>query len=278
MSLPALEEPLKLLEQKEIDAAIEVLEQKVSRLPAHLTAHVLLARAYEAREQWEQALRSWENAYVLLPNSPVVGEGKKRVLRRMDDAEEHSDRSAIAAGLEARLASSESSPGQDEGHDTEAASEEGSATTEGSDDLAQLRRWAEKEARQGGARPDLPDEPSPSGPSSSSDEPPSTPEEQIEKFEEESSDADLERLIEDLESARIDPDPDAGDAPPPEPEDDTQDVVSETLAQIHESQADYQEAARIYSELASQEPDRADEFRQKAAEMRERADATDEGA
>ncbi|MFB6229537.1 MAG: tetratricopeptide repeat protein [Salinibacter sp.] len=276
MSLPALEEPLKLLEQKEIDAAIEVLEQKVRRLPAHLTAHVLLARAYEAQERWDQALRSWGNAYVLLPNSPIVEQGKKRVLRRMDDAEESSDRSAIVAGLEARLASGESSLEQDEDPDTEATSEEGSATTGESDDLAQLRRWAEKEARQGGARPDLPDKPSPSGPSSS-DEPPSTPEEQIEKFEEESSDADLEGLIEDLESARVDPDPDAGDAPPPEPEDDTQDMVSETLAQIHESQANYQEAARIYGELASQEPDRADEFRQKAAEMRELADTTDEG-
>lgn len=274
MSLPALEKPLKLLEQKDIDAAIEALEEKVSKLPAHLTAHVLLARAYEAQQHWDRALRSWENAHILMPNSPIVEEGKKRVLRRLDDAENGSDRSAVAAGLDTRLAQSETSPTED---DPAERSEGEPDATEENDDLAKLRRWAEQEARRGGARPELSDELSPDDSSSpSSDEPPSTPEEQIEKFEEGSADKDLERLIDDLESAQIEPDPDAEETPPPDPENDTGDVVSETLARIHENQNDYQEAARIYSTLASQDPDRADEFQQKAAEMREKADAADE--
>ncbi|PSQ77227.1 MAG: hypothetical protein BRD33_02405, partial [Bacteroidetes bacterium QH_6_63_17] len=84
MSLPDLQEPLALLEQKNYDEAVDVLEQKVAALPAHLGAHVLLAYAHEGREQWEEALESWEEVHVLLPNSPIASAGKQRVLRRMD--------------------------------------------------------------------------------------------------------------------------------------------------------------------------------------------------
>ncbi len=61
-------------------------------------------------------------------------------------------------------------------------------------------------------------------------------------------------------------------------DDDTEDIVSETLARIHEGQDDYQEAARIYAALAEQEPDRADEFQEKADEMRRKADEAGEDA
>lgn len=83
---------------------------------------------------------------------------------------------------------------------------------------------------------------------------------------------DLDRLIEELESARIEPDPDMDELPPPDLEDEIDDVVSETLARIFTAQEQYWDAARIYTQLATQEPEREEEFRAKAAEMRRRAE------
>lgn len=286
MPLPDLQEPLALLEQKEIDAAIEMLEQKVSALPAHLVAHVLLARAYEAQQRWDQALRSWENAHFLMPNSPVVEEGKRRVLRRMDGIEDDAERSMVTAPetdepaetAPEEVAPEETTPAEtaeEDAEEEETSEEDTSSETETSSELAQLRRQAEREARQGGARSGLSEE-SPTIDSPSPEEPSATPEEQVEKLEEEDSADDLDRLIGELESARIEPDPDTEEAPEPDLEDDTEDVVSETLARIHASQNNYREAARIYDKLALQDPDRAEEFREKAAEMREKAGVDDD--
>jgi thioredoxin-like negative regulator of GroEL len=82
---------------------------------------------------------------------------------------------------------------------------------------------------------------------------------------------DLDRLIDELEGARIDPQPDVSDAPKPDLENDIDDMVSETLARIYISQDQYEEAARVYLRLASQEPDRAQEHLEKAAALRDRA-------
>lgn len=84
MSVPDIQHALNLLRQKEVDAAISTLEKQVQELPAHLTAHVLLARAYESKRVWDKALKAWENAYFLMPNSPIVGEGKRRVHEKME--------------------------------------------------------------------------------------------------------------------------------------------------------------------------------------------------
>ena len=81
MAVPDLQDAINYLQQKDLDAAIRTLEQKIEELPAHLTAHVLLARAYEAKRQWTQSLKCWENVRFLMPNSPVGREGKQRVLR-----------------------------------------------------------------------------------------------------------------------------------------------------------------------------------------------------
>lgn len=288
MSLPDLQEPLALLEQKNFGEAVDVLEQKVSALPAHLGAHVLLAYAHEGREQWEEAMGAWEEVHFLLPNSPIASAGKQRVLRRMDGIEDeaeaprpseaHPTRPADATPR--RSAADEGDPDEREEDVEEDSVETGPVqepedtdpdepSPEADDELAQLRRQAEQEARQGGARPGLSDEPS------------STPEEQVEQFEEEESSDDLNHLIDKLESARIDPDPDAeAEAPPadPTPDDDTEEVVSETLARIHEGQDDYEKAAHIYAQLAEQEPHRADEFRQKAQEMERKADTSNDSA
>jgi len=285
MALPDLQKPLALLDQEHFDEAVDVLEQKVAALPAHLGARTLLAYAHEGREQWEEALKSWEEVHVLLPNSPVASAGKQRVLRRMDGIDDRAEaprptepppiRPADPASRRAAAGEDENEaeePGDDavetgRDQETEDTDSDGSSST-ADDGLAELRRQAEREARQGGARPGLADEPS------------STPEEQVEQIEEESSD-DLSHLIDKLKSARIDPDPDAEAEPPPDdppPTGDTEEVVSETLARIHEGQDDYEKAAHIYAQLAEQEPHRADEFRQKAQDMKRKADASNNPA
>jgi tetratricopeptide (TPR) repeat protein len=290
MPLPDLQEPLSLLERKDFGTAVEVLEEKVSALPAHLGAHVLLAHAHEAQEHWEDALEAWANAHFLMPNSPIAKAGKKRVLQRMDGITgdgEHPPIPEAPAALSPGLTESPSEP------ETEAPSsdEVGDSSSEDDFGLAQLRRQAEREARQGGARPGLADEPpTPPSPDEPTEESSSTPEEQIEHLDEGEEADDLDRLIDKLQSARIDPDPEAEmSAPPPTPEDSddpsagdeeehdpADEVVSETLAKIHEGQNDYEKAAHIYAQLAEQEPERADEFRAKAAEMREKTDGADE--
>lgn len=82
---------------------------------------------------------------------------------------------------------------------------------------------------------------------------------------------DLDALIESLEGARIRPRPDLDDIPPPDLNDDIEDVVSETLARIYAGQRKYEEAARVYEKLAAQQPERATEFTEKAALIRGRS-------
>jgi tetratricopeptide (TPR) repeat protein len=87
---------------------------------------------------------------------------------------------------------------------------------------------------------------------------------------------DLDRLIDELESARIDPQPDVENAPAPNLDNDVDDMVSETLARIYIAQKQYAEAARVYVRLAHQDPDRAEEYHEKAAELRRQARDADQ--
>lgn len=80
----------------------------------------------------------------------------------------------------------------------------------------------------------------------------------------------LDRLIEELEEARIVPRPDVDAIPTPDLDDEIDDMVSETLARIYAAQEQFDEAARVYDALARQQPDRAAEFREQAARMRAR--------
>ncbi len=86
---------------------------------------------------------------------------------------------------------------------------------------------------------------------------------------------DLESLIEQLETApRIRPDPHFVEPESVEdPQQEDEDVVSETLARIYAAQAQFSEAAVVYDRLAVLRPDRAAEFRRRAEEMRGRAGA-----
>jgi tetratricopeptide (TPR) repeat protein len=262
MSLPDLTSPLSHLEAKNLEAAVEALEHKVEALPMHLGAHVLLAYAYEAQRRWDEALASWTHAQVLLPNSPLAAAGKQRTLRHLN-GREGTGHDAAPPAQPPRL--SPNLPALDAEPDAPADD----------DDLAALRRQADHEARRGGARPGLAGAPSTPTPDDLSP----TPEEQVERLTDDDAD-DLDHLIDQLQSARINPEPEAPDqsraepptAPSTHPPDDTDEVVSETLARIHAGQQDYPKAARIYEQLAEQDPERAAEFRDKAAEMRDNAD------
>ncbi len=271
MAVPDLQDALDHLNQDDVDAAISTLERKVEELPAHLTAHVLLARAHEAKHQWQEALQCWENVYFLIPNSPVARTGKQRVLRQMNQDEEAE---AIEAASPSPPPSAEPTTPPESPSDAQESTEEEkdadtpTTATEAVSELEELRQQAEDEARQGGARPELADMP---------DDPGETPEDRVGEIEDD--DEDLDRLIDELESAHIEPTPDTEDVPAPDLEDDVDDLVSETLARIHEAQDQYRKAAQIYVKLASQEPDQAREHLEKAAEMRRQAEhAQDENA
>ena len=82
---------------------------------------------------------------------------------------------------------------------------------------------------------------------------------------------DLDRLIEELETARIVSNPDIDDIPAEDLQDEIEDVVSETLAKIYAAQRYFDEAGRVYEKLAVQNSDRSEEFGKKAVEMRRRA-------
>ncbi len=266
MAPPDLQDALDALQRRDLDAAISTLEETVDTLPAHPTAHVLLARAYETEDRWADALAHWARAQALLPNSPVAQEGKARVLRKMESADPPED---VPLLLDVVDASDLGLSRPDDAADPETPLD---APSDAPDDLAELRQRADEEARRGGARSGLSGPPEPSELGGS----PDTPEERVEHLSDEAPDDDLDHLIDELESARIDPDPDAADAPEPDLEDDeADDLVSETLARIYKQQGQYGEAARVYDTLAEQQPDRADEFRTQAAEMREQAENED---
>jgi len=81
---------------------------------------------------------------------------------------------------------------------------------------------------------------------------------------------DLNRLIEELESARIVPNPDIPDVSDEELDTEVNDVVTETLARIYENQQYYGEAVLVYEKLAEQHPERSQEFLDRAAALRDR--------
>ncbi len=79
---------------------------------------------------------------------------------------------------------------------------------------------------------------------------------------------DLDKLIQELESAKIVPDPDMSAVVTDAPAEDDLDVASETLARIYENQNYFDEAAQVYDKLARQHPERREAFEAKAASLR----------
>jgi tetratricopeptide (TPR) repeat protein len=243
-------------------AAVDVLERLVADFPAYVTAHVLLAKAYEASRRSAEALEAWHHAYFLMPGSPLVVRERTRLLR-----------TAPIEGQPDDTATGDAAP-EDRAPD-EAASEEG--------DEASLEEWDE-------SSPEMEDATSPpeeaaityisEEPLVGSDEPSAEPEAAMDETATgpgamDEAD-DLDSLIHQLENApRIRPDPDFRDEGIEE-EGDEEGMVSETLARIYATQKQYAAAARAYEQLAEEHPERADEFEAKAAEMHDLAGSDSE--
>jgi len=214
MAIAEIKQAVQYMRTGEAAKAVPLLEQVTDQMPQYATAHVLLARMYEAADRRADALRTWEHAAFLLPSSPTIRAGVRRVLRHypFEQTTTSSTNPAPSSPKEAPAFSPRTTPS--------------------------VRR-----------------------------EPPASAA-AAEALEAEGE--DLDRLIEELETARIVPRPDLEDIPEPDLEDDIDDMVSETLARIYSSQEQYGEAARIYEKLATMDPERADEYKEKAAEMREK--------
>ena len=246
--MPALDlqQAISLLEEGNAGEAVGLLEEMVLEMPAYATARVLLARGYEALGEWGRALEIWREALHLVPNSPVIRRGLERAATRS------LQRSRIDARPE-RPSHEERPPEEEESPYPEPETPRLTHDIEPETTAPEEPYDAEEHADHFPFGYDVPYEPEAETPGN---EP---------HFE------DLDRLINELESARIVPRPDIGEVTSPELEDDIEDVVSETLARIYASQGQYDEAARVYELLAGQHPEDSDEFLKKASEMRARA-------
>ncbi|MFO8232477.1 MAG: hypothetical protein R6U20_07405 [Longimonas sp.] len=267
MATSVIQDALALLRDQSAPQAIDRLETAVVETPAYPAAYVLLARAYESQDAWEAARSAWDQAFMLMPHSPTVQEGRHRIRARLrktrSEASEAPSAPTPVASEEPPSSSvpdaAGSSPNASADSDASSEAFPSLSMEDGPTDLESLRAQTERSARQQHT--------------SSSAQPTASPAEALGDL-----DDDLDRLIEELQSARIQPDPDVDDVPPPDLDDDIEDMVSETLARIYASQGAYHEAARVYVQLAVQEPDRSDEFLREASTMRQKATAADDAS
>lgn len=295
-----IQEPLACLHEGRAGEAIPMLEQLLQITPGHVTTYVLLARAYAAEARWQQAMIAWQQAAFLMPNSPAIQDGLAQALSMFSlvgieedvtvPTEEDAEASVAELDTEASLPGETSEeapplvvdaaietdvPAIEQGEpDVEAAPASDAPvdpTASWDDDAASLPDFLPEALSNPGdidppphfleadPAPDVIEEPvffeNPTPP------PPAPPEEDVE----------LDKLIADLESARIVPRPDYETIEAPDLSAPIDDMVSETLARIYEGQKQYAEAARMYDKLAILKPDRAGDFARKAVELRTRA-------
>ena len=65
------------------EKAIPHLEYMIQKLPTHVAAHALLAQAYTNERRFEEAKIAWQDALFLMPNSPSIKKGFRRVLKEL---------------------------------------------------------------------------------------------------------------------------------------------------------------------------------------------------
>lgn len=73
MPIAEIEIAIERFKEGDPQGAIPVLEEAVRMIPSYVLAHVMLAQAYEATQQEDKAVHSWQRAHSLIPNSPVRG-------------------------------------------------------------------------------------------------------------------------------------------------------------------------------------------------------------
>ena len=74
---------IEFLRDGHADKAIPHLEEITRKLPTHVAAHALLAQAYTIEKRYEQAKIAWQDALFLMPNSPSIQKGFRRVLKAL---------------------------------------------------------------------------------------------------------------------------------------------------------------------------------------------------
>ena len=77
---PAVQVAARLLMEGRADEAVRWLEAFLEAAPAYATAHVVLAKAYEAAGRRADALEAWNRAAFLVPESPLVRRERARLL------------------------------------------------------------------------------------------------------------------------------------------------------------------------------------------------------
>ena len=83
-----IQDAARYLAETRTGEAVAVLERLVADYPAYVTAHVLLAKAYEASGQPNGALEAWHRAYFLMPGSPLIVRERTRLLRNVSGVED----------------------------------------------------------------------------------------------------------------------------------------------------------------------------------------------
>jgi len=236
MSLPDIQQASNLLKSGQLVDARMMLQNLLHQVPNHLSARVLLARLNEAEGDDDAALTIWKQAAYLCPGNVVIESGLRDAILNKQFGRQ------VAIVI----------PKWDLEEDSV------------SEPLGVAVRVAKLEPLPPSAIWVPPSEPS-------------TITDQVkDEEEEEEEDAipelqDLDKLIQELGSASIVPNPDIPMLTDEDLEQDLEDVVSETLARIYANQSYFTEASAVYEKLAEQKPDRAEEYMRMAAEMKQKS-------
>jgi len=263
------------MEEGSLDEARTMLQNMLHMAPQHLAARVLLARLYESEGDHETAFTLWKQAAFHGPGVALIEDGLREAMIRHHFGEETelSLPDDVAAESEAAFPD----PSEEEAPAPVSLEAEEEEESEAAEDAGpEEQPVAEPEAQ-----PEPESEPAPEPEAAAEDEvvpalepdaAPAPADAQADAQGEASRPEfqDLDRLIEELETAHIVPDPDIELLPVDELEPDIEDVVTETLARIYANQSYFTEAATVYDKLAAQYPDRAEEFKAKASDMRTR--------
>ncbi len=231
MSIPDIQQAADLLRSGQLVDARMMLQNLLHQVPSHLSARVLLARLNEAEGDDDAALTIWKQAAFLCPGNIVIEKGLREAILNKQFGRQ------VAIVI----------PKWDSDEDSQ------------SEPLGVAVRVSPLEPPLPSAIWVAPSEPSKTTEGAEDEK------EAIPEFQ------DLDKLIQELESASIVPNPDIPMLTDEDLEQDLEDVVSETLARIYANQSYYQEASAVYKKLAKQKPDRAEEFLKRAAELNQKS-------
>jgi len=235
MSVPDLRSAASLLEKGDYESARLVLEWLVTHDEQYVAAHILLAKIAENQSRYKDALKNWEAAWAANPMSSEVSISYQAAVMRL-----------VLPGP--------------------------TVSSRGNLHLVPPLEQVDEETddepvARAAAIPVPIRETAPAAAAAAEVSEPVDETVALDGIE------DLDRLIDELETARIVPDPEIDDIDEADLTTDIEDVVSETLARIYASQNCFMEAGEVYEKLALQHPERSDEFRGKAADMLSRATA-----